>query len=58
MTTGKWEKDVIPRLDAFRHMDEEIGTVALVVLGRDKMIEPNKSDTEIFSLGILKPRKY
>lgn len=47
----------VPRLDIFRHLDEEIGAVSLIVLRRDEVVKANKPYPEILRLGVLESRE-
>lgn len=47
----------LPSLDAFSGLDEEVTAITVVVEGGYKVIESNKSNSEILSLRILKSCK-
>jgi hypothetical protein len=44
-------------LDFIGDLDEEIGTVTLVVVGRDEVEEANKSESQVLGLRILQTLK-
>jgi hypothetical protein len=48
----------LPSLDVFRNLDEKVGTVASIVVSRDKVVESNKSKREVLCLRILEAGKY
>lgn len=43
----------LPLLHLFGNLHDEVRVIALVTVGSDKVVEPDKANSQIFGLGVL-----